>query len=210
MLDYGSSALTGEQVTMTERQGGTAWQVVDTRDIYENPWIRVAEHDVIDPNGNPGLYGVVRVKGLAVGILPLDAEGSTWLVGQQRFPRDYYSWELPEGGGSFDDPQGSAERELLEETGLIAGNWQELLRMDLSNAITDEQAMGFIAWDLQQGEAQPEACERLEVRRLPVREAVEMALGGEIVDAFAQAMLLKADALARRDMLPAGLARYFM
>ena len=195
---------------MTERQERVAWQVVETRDIYDNPWISVAEHDVIDPNGNPGLYGVVRIKALAVGVLPVDDEGMTWLVGQHRFPRDYYSWELPEGGGSLDDPQGSAERELLEETGLKAGGWQELLRMDLSNAITDEQAIGFIAWDLEEGAAEPEACERLEVRHMPVREAVEMALNGEIVDAFAQSMLLKADALARRGMLPAGLARHFI
>ena len=195
---------------MTERQGQAVWQVVEARDVYDNPWIRVVEHDVIDPNGNPGLYGVVRVKGLAVGILPVDGEGMTWLVGQHRFPRDYYSWELPEGGGSFDDPQGSAERELLEETGLKAGGWQEILRMDLSNSITDEQAIGFIAWDLEEGVAQPEACERLELRRMPVREAVEMALSGVIVDAIAQTMLLKADALARRGMLPAELARHII
>ncbi|MEO9901606.1 NUDIX hydrolase [Nisaea sp.] len=194
---------------MTKQQGDAVWQVVEERDVYDNPWIRVTEHDVIDPNGNPGLYGVVRVKALAVGILPVDHEGMTWLVGQQRFPRDYYSWELPEGGGSFDDPQGSAERELLEETGLKAAGWQELLRMDLSNAITDEQAIGFLAWDLEEGTAEPEACERLELRRLPVREAVEMALSGEIVDAFAQTMLLKADALARRGILPAGLVTHF-
>ncbi|WP_339848714.1 NUDIX hydrolase [uncultured Nisaea sp.] len=195
---------------MTERQDQAVWQVVEARDVYDNPWIRVVEHDVIDPNGNPGLYGVVRVKGLAVGILPVDGEGMTWLVGQHRFPRDYYSWELPEGGGSFDDPQGSAERELLEETGLKAGGWQEILRMDLSNSITDEQAIGFIAWDLEEGVAQPEACERLELRRMPVREAVEMALSGVIVDAIAQTMLLKADALARRGMLPAELARHII
>ncbi|MEQ8335159.1 NUDIX hydrolase [Nisaea sp.] len=195
---------------MKERQDGAAWQVVETREIYDNPWIRITEHDVVDPNGNPGLYGVVRVHGLAVGILPVDDGGMTWLVGQQRFPRGYYSWELPEGGGSFDDPQGSAERELLEETGLKAGAWQEFLRMDLSNAITDEQAIGYLAWDLKEGAAQPEACERLELRRVPVRDAVAMALSGEIVDAFSQTMLLKADALARRGALPAGLAQHFI
>lgn len=193
----------------TERKRG-AWQIVESRDVYENPWIGVTEHDVIDPNGNPGLYGVVRVLGLAVGILPVDAEGMTWLVGQHRFPRDYFSWELPEGGGSFDAPQASAERELREETGLTARSWQEFLRMDLSNAITDEQAIGFLAWDLEQGEAEPEACEQLEIRRLPVREAVAMALNGEIIDAFAQAMLLKADLLARRGALPGDLAGHFL
>ncbi|UUX52269.1 NUDIX hydrolase [Nisaea acidiphila] len=195
---------------MTEQVGQPVWQVLETRKVYDNPWIGVTEHDVLDPNGNPGLYGVVRVKGLAVGVLPVDGEGMTWLVGQQRFPRDYYSWELPEGGGDFDDPRGSAERELLEETGLTAASWQELVRMDLSNAITDEQAMGFLAWDLAEGTAAPEACERLEIRRLPVRDVVEMALNGEIVDAFSQAMLLKADLLARRGALPGDLARHFL
>jgi 8-oxo-dGTP pyrophosphatase MutT (NUDIX family) len=195
---------------MTEQRERAVWQVLETREVYENPWIGVTEHDVLDPNGNPGLYGVVRVRGLAVGVLPVDAEGMTWLVGQQRFPRDYYSWELPEGGGSFDDPQGSAERELLEETGLTARSWLELLRMDLSNAITDEQAIGFLAWDLKEGTAAPEACERLEVRRVPVREVVEMAMNGEIVDAFSQTMLLKADLLARRGALPGDLARHFL
>lgn len=195
---------------MAEDESEVSWKILESREIYDNPWIRVIEHDVLDPNGNKGLYGVVRVHGLAVGILPVDGEGMTRLVGQQRFPRDYYSWELPEGGGAFEDPLGSAQRELMEETGLSAGRWQEFLRMDLSNAITDEQAIGFLAWDLTEGEAEPEQCERLAVRRLPVREAVEMALAGEIVDAFAQAMLLKADLLARRDALPGDLARHFL
>jgi len=195
---------------MTEQRERAVWQVLETREIYENPWIGVTEHDVLDPNGNPGLYGVVRVRSLAVGILPVDAEGKTRLVGQQRFPRDYYSWELPEGGGAFDDPEGSAARELREETGLTARRWQELVRMDLSNAITDEQALGFLAWDIEEGSAAPEACERLEVRRVPVREAVEMALSGAIVDAFSQTMLFKADLLARRGALPGDLARHFI
>lgn len=195
---------------MSEQRDKAVWQVLETREIYRNPWIGVTEHDVLDPNGNPGLYGVVRVRSLAVGVLPVDAHGHTRLVGQQRFPRDYYSWELPEGGGSFEDPQGSAARELLEETGLAARAWRELVRMDLSNAITDEQAMGFLAWDLEEGEAEPEACERLEIRTLPVRDAVEMAVNGEIVDAFSQTMLLKADLLARRGALPAGLTRFFL
>lgn len=189
--------------------GEAKWTVLDSREVYDNPWIRVNEHDVLDPNGNPALYGVVRVKSLAIGVLPIDAEGHTWLVGQQRFPRDYYSWELPEGGGAMDlPPRASAERELLEETGLRARHWHEFLRMDLSNAITDEQAVGFLAWDLEAGEAEPEACERLALRRLPVAEVLDLALGGAIVDAFSLAMLFKARLLAAAGALPEPVARF--
>ena len=185
------------------------WTVRATRRVYENPWIAVDEHDVLNPSGNPTIYGVVRLKNLAVGVLPIDADGSTYLVGQHRFPRDYYSWELPEGGGAMDRPAvESAARELREETGLAATSWLEFLRMDLSNAVTDEQAVAFLAWDLTQHAPEPDDDELIRIRRLPVGEAVEMAMAGEIVDAFSIAMLLKARAMAARGLLPAAVARH--
>lgn len=191
----------------TKRRRGP-WIIKRSRQAYDNPWIGVTEHDVTDPNGNPGLYGVCHMKGLAVGVVPVDADGCTWLVGQHRFPRDYYSWELPEGAGDKAvPPLDSAKRELREETGIRAEGWQEFLRLDFSNAVTDEIGFGFLAWDLSLGEPEPDSDEQLVSRRLPFADALDMALSAEIRDAFSQAMLLKVDILGRRGRLPSPVAK---
>lgn len=168
------------------------WTVLAQRAVYDNPWIGLTEYEVINPGGGKGIYGKVRFKSLAIGILPLDDQGNTWLVGQYRFPLDAYSWEIPEGGG---DPQvppvESAGRELLEETGLVAADWVELLEMHLSNSVTDEHAFIFLARGLEQREAAPEETEQLVVRRLPFEEAYRMVERGEITDSMSVAAILK-------------------
>src|SRR5438270_9230901 len=119
---------------MNEQQN--PWQVKDKQVVYDNPWIQVVHHDVINPSGGKGMYGKVHFKGTAIGILPLDEQLNTWLVGQYRFPLNQYSWEIPEGGGPLGtDPLASAKRELLEETGLVAAQWSTLLDMHLSNSV---------------------------------------------------------------------------
>src|SRR6476661_7194004 len=100
------------------------WKILGEKNIYDNKWINVTEYDVINPSGGKGIYGKVHFKNLAIGIVPLDEEFNTYLVGQYRFPLNQYSWEVPEGGGLLgDDPLSAAERELLEETGLKAAYW---------------------------------------------------------------------------------------
>ena len=182
---------------------GNPWTVLSQRVAYDNNWIQVIEHDVLNSAGNPGLYGVVHVKSLAVGVLPIDDDGAIYLVGQYRFPGGYFSWELPEGGGAMDVPaEISGARELREETGLTAACWHQFLRMDLSNAISDERAVGLIAWGLRQFAPEPEEDEKIMVRRVPFGKALAMALSGEIVDSFAQTMLFKAKILADLGALP--------
>ena len=161
------------------------WRILDRREVYDNRWIRVTHHDVTTPAGEPGIYGTVHYKNLAIGIVPIDADMHIWLVGQYRFPLDAYSWEIPEGGGAPGvEPLESAARELREETGLHAARWQKLLEADLSNSVSDERAVAYLAWDLTQGEAEPESTEDLALKRVPLVEAFRMVADGEIRDAL--------------------------
>ena len=168
------------------------WITKESQKIYENNWISLTEHQVINPSGGPGIYGEVHFKNYAIGILPLDEQMNTWLVGQYRFPLKAYSWEIPEGGGSFESsPLEGAQRELLEETGIIATGWMEIQRMHLSNSVSDELAIIYIARGLTMGEAQPEETEQLVLRKLHFDEAYEMVSDGRITDSMSVAALLK-------------------
>lgn len=178
------------------------WTVLAERVIYDNPWIGLTEYDVINPGGGKGIYGKVRYKSLAIGILPLDEQGNTWLVGQYRFVLNAYSWELPEGGGDVAvAPVDSAKRELLEETGLVAAEWTHLMEMHLSNSVSDEQAFVFLARRLEQRQAQPEETEELVVRKLPFEEAYRMVERGEISDSISVAAILKVKLLLLQGQL---------
>ena len=168
------------------------WKVLAERRIYDNPWIGITEYDVINPGGGKGIYGKVHYKGLAIGVVPMDQDGYIWLVGQYRFVLDQYSWEIPEGGGDPTiSPVESAQRELREETGLVASEWTFLQEMHLSNSVSDERALIYLARGLEQHEAMPEETEELVVRRVPFDEAYEMVERGEITDSMSVAGILK-------------------
>lgn len=150
------------------------------------------EHDVIIPTGKKGIYGKIFFKNKGLGIIPLDTDGNTWLVGQYRYTLDEYSWEIPMGGGPVDqDILESAKRELKEETGLIAEKWEKIMRIHTSNSVTDEEGFVFLAEDLTQGETEFEETEQLQILKLPLTEAIQKVMDGEITDAISIAGLLK-------------------
>lgn len=187
---------------MIEQRG--PWSIASKREVYDNRWIKVTHHEVVTPSGTPGIYGTVHYKNLALGVLPIDREGNTYLVGQYRFALQEYSWEIPEGGGALDgDPLKSIARELREETGLRAERWHKLLECDLSNSVSDERGMVFLAWDLSQGEASPEPSEELVVRKMPLRQALQMAEAGEIRDTMSLLALQAVERLLLKGKLPA-------
>jgi 8-oxo-dGTP pyrophosphatase MutT (NUDIX family) len=169
------------------------WKTLKSSVVYDNPWIKVVENDVVNPVGGPGIYGVVHFKNIAVGVVPLDDDNNTWLVGQYRYTLNAYSWEIPEGGCLIgqETPLIAAQRELLEETGLKAERWTEVLKMHTSNSVTDEVAYTFLAKGLSVGLAQPEDTEELMLRKLPFEEAFQMCLKQEITDAFSVGSLFK-------------------
>lgn len=168
------------------------WKQKSTRLIYDNPWIRLDEDQVIRPNGSEGIYGRIHFKNKAIGIIPIDDAGNTWLVGQYRYTLNEYSWEIPMGGVSLnEDTLEGAKRELKEETGLMASNWTELLKIHTSNSVTDEYGFVFLAEELTQGEMEWDETEDLEIRKLPLTQAIQMVMRGEITDSISIAGLLK-------------------
>lgn len=169
------------------------WKTKSREKIYENPWIKVEEHQVINPSGGNGIYGTVHFKNKALGIIPLDREGYTWLVGQYRYTLNEYAWEIPMGGGAIGvDILESAKRELREETGLTAEKWTLIMRIHTSNSVTDEEGFVFLAEELTPGETEFEETEQLEVKRIKLGDAIRMVMDGEITDAISIAGLLKA------------------
>ena len=179
------------------------WTIRSSRTAYSNPWITVEHDEVTRADGSAGVYGVVRFANLAVGVLPIFADGTVPLVGQHRYPFDAYSWELPEGGAPHaEDPEAAARRELAEETGLTAEGLCEIGRAHLSNSVTDERAVMYLAWDLTEGVATPDGDEVLEHRRVPFGRLVGDCLSGAVTDAFTQMMVLHALARAERGLLP--------
>ena len=177
------------------------WVRRSRRVAYDNPWITVFHDEVVRPDGQPGIYGMVHFKNLAVGVVALDDQDRVLLVGQYRYTLDHYSWEIPEGGcAPGEDPLAAAQRELLEETGCAARSWQPLARAHLSNSVSDEDAFCYLATGLELGEACPEPTELLQVRWLPFQEALQMALTGGITDALS-VLGLQRVALLRQNII---------
>jgi 8-oxo-dGTP pyrophosphatase MutT (NUDIX family) len=167
------------------------WTTLSSRVYYENPWIRVREDQVLRPDGLPGIYGVVEFKNRAVGVVPVEDDGSVWLVGQYRYPLQAYSWEIPEGGcPDSESPEATALRELREETGLTAGRIELVARSHLSNSVSDELGYLFRATDLTPGKDDPEGTERITVRRFAWSEVCRMLKAGEITDSLSVMALL--------------------
>lgn len=178
------------------------WKTKSSKLKYENPWISVTEHQVLNAAGNDGIYGTVHFKNIAIGIIPLDENNNTWLVGQYRYPLNQYSWEICEGGGKMDvDTLDSAKRELMEELGIKAESWQKLLDMHLSNSVSDEVGIIFIAKNLSYFNPEPEEDEVLSIKKVSFNEAYEMVMKGEITDSLSVAGILKTKILLDANQL---------
>jgi 8-oxo-dGDP phosphatase len=173
------------------------WRRRTRREAYSNAWITVWHDEVDRPDGSDGIYGVVHFANLAVGAVVLDDEDRVLLVGQHRYTLDAWSWEIPEGGvPAGETAEAGARRELLEETGVEAGDWRPLVRFHLSNSISDEAGVLFAARAERHGTATPDPTEELTTRWVPFAAALEMIAMGEITDAMS-ILALQAVALER-------------
>lgn len=178
---------------MAQEEVKNPWTTLSGEEKYENRWIKVTEYQVINPAGGRGIYGKLHFKNKGIGIIPIDEDGNTWLVGQYRYTLNEFHWEIPEGGGPLnEDPLEAAKRELKEETGLTAEKWTLLLRMNPSNSVSDEECVIYLAEGLAHGESELEETEAdLKVRKVPLSEAIDMVIRGEIADSMSMIGLLK-------------------
>lgn len=181
----GSESIADDQASFGADVQVGPWRRRSRRVAYENPWLTLFHDEVTRPDGSPGIYGVVHFGNVAVGVVALDEGDRIVLVGQHRYTLDLWSWEIPEGGSLLgEDPLAGARRELREETGLAAADWSVLARAHVSNSVTDEEAVLYLATGLSHGEAAPDDTEELAVRWVAFDEALSMIERGEITDAL--------------------------
>ncbi len=168
------------------------WKTLESKVVYKNPWISVREDQVLRPNGTPGIYSVVETR-IATGVVALAPGHEIYLVGQYRYPMDEYSWEIVEGGAEDDEtPLAAAQRELEEEAGLRARQWEQLgAEVHLSNCHSSERGFLFMARELETCEARPDDTEVLALKKTPFAEALAMVERGEIKDAMSIIAILR-------------------
>lgn len=184
------------------------WRSFGESVLVETPWMRVTRHPVQAPTGMEADYVVMRPRNVGTGVLPLHDDGTVDLVGQHRFTLMRYSWEMPEGGApEGEDPFEAVQRELAEEAGLKAAHWRAALDMDLSNSITDERAMAWVAWGLTPAPTDPDPTEVIVSVRVPFRDLLAEIERGAVRDAMTVATAYKAYHMAREGDLPAALAQ---
>lgn len=195
--DFNSFGLIYFSTAMSKDGIKNPWTTLSGEVKYDNKWIKVTEYQVINPGGGKGIYGKVHFKNVGIGIVPVDKDLNTWLVGQYRYTLNEYAWEIPEGGGPLDeDPLEAAKRELKEETGITAKKWTLLTKLHPSNSVSDEVAYIFLAEDLEHGDNELEETEAdLKVKRIPLREAIDMVMRGEITDSMSIIGLLRVQSL---------------
>ncbi|MBK9509650.1 MAG: NUDIX hydrolase [Cytophagaceae bacterium] len=168
------------------------WKKLSTQVVYENPWIEVEHHEVLNPSGGNGIYGQVNFKNIAIGIIPVDNELNTWLVGQFRFPIEEYSWEIPEGGCPLgEDILEAAKRELKEETGFSAEKYTMIAKIHTSNSVCREVGYIFLAENLTQGDSEPEETEDLQIKKISLKEAFDLVMNNQITDSLSVAGIMK-------------------
>jgi len=152
---------------------------LSAEEIYQGKIIRVEKWQVSLPNGQTAPREIVRHNG-ASAIVPVDGSGQVTLVRQHRVAAGRFTWEIP--AGKQEDPFLAAQRELEEETGLQAEKWQLLTCIDTTPGFCTERISIYLATGLSQHSAHPDADEFLHLAKMPLHEAVELCMKGELRD----------------------------
>ncbi|MBT3405865.1 NUDIX hydrolase [Candidatus Woesearchaeota archaeon] len=176
---------------MTSKRGD--WTIESSSVKYENPWIKVVEDKVVRPDGNPGIYGTIKMLS-GISVLPIDEEGFVYLVKEFRYAVNRYSIEAASGGMEGEDvPEDTAKRELKEELGIEAKEFIDLGLVDPFTSMINSPATLFLAKDLTFSESNLEGTEQIEMVKMKFEEAMNMVMTGEITHSPSCVLILKAN-----------------
>jgi len=179
----------------TRRKG--PYQVLSSRNVYKNRWFSVREDGIIRPGGMKDHIGVIEMKA-GSSVLALTDKDEVYLVKEYKYGIERNSIEAMSGALEENEtPLEAAKRELKEELGLEATEWVELGVVDpFTTAVRSPNYM-FLAMGVKEGENNPEEGELLEVVRVPLSEAVDMAMRSEITHSASCVLILKSDKYLR-------------
>ena len=167
------------------------WTVLSTRHPHRDAFIDVAVDEVLQPDGEPGQYATVRmVPGVTV--LPIDEDGRVHLVRQFRYALGADSLEAPAGGiEDGEEPLAAARRELHEEAGIEAETWEALGTVHIDTSIVHCPDHLFVARGLAFTEPDPDDTEAVRTVRMPLADAVDAVVRGDIVQASTCVLILR-------------------
>lgn len=181
------------------------FRTVDSETIYTGKIFSLRADEVAMPGGTTARREVVEHFG-AVAIAALDDDGRVAMVYQYRHPVGRRLWELPAGlldiGGEA--PHLTAARELEEEIGFAATEWQVLVDLVSTPGFSDESVRVYLAKgvsEIGRPEAHDEEADMV-VRWYPLDEAVAMVFSGDVVNSLAVAGILAAQAVVKGDAQP--------
>ena len=168
------------------------WKTKSSRIAYENAWIRVREDHVLRPDGGPGIYGVIEIRP-SVGVVAMDEQDRVVLVGQWRYALNRYSWEIPRGGShpGETDILEAAKRELAEEAGLHAANWEVLGPVDVCSGVANHMQTLLLATGLTKTAMRHDPEEDITVEWHPFEEVLRMVMDGRITEVCSIAAVLR-------------------
>ncbi len=168
------------------------WRIVETKEIYRDPWFHIERDDVIRPDGQPGTYTVVHLKP-GVCVLAVDEELQVCLAEEFHYAVGRVTVEAVSGGiEPEEDPLLTAQRELQEELGIQAEVWEPLGSVDPFTASILSPTRMYLARKLSFGPQSLEGTETIRLVKMPLEEAVRRVMASEISHAPSAVLILKA------------------